>query len=53
MKPHTRALICAFVRQTRGALAAVELWLAEEDKLNQQPKEPENNRTLRLPKNLK
>lgn len=49
MQPHTRALVFAFIRQIRGALAAVELFIAEDDKLNQ-PKQEENTRTLRLPK---
>lgn len=53
LKPHSRALVFAFVRQIRGMLAAVELFLAEDDKLEQQPKEPENKRILRLPKNPK
>lgn len=55
MKPHTRALVFAFLRQMRGALAAVELFLAEDDKMNQPPpKEADNqegSRTLRLRKN--
>lgn len=60
MKPHTRALIYAFMRQTKGALAALEIFFAEEDRLESekngveyQPKQPENQRTLRLPKNPK
>lgn len=31
MKPHTIALLRAFIRQTRGALAAIEMWIGEEE----------------------